>query len=84
MGNDSKEVKAIIQKETEIYLGKLLMKSIDEAVFLPVYESEDTEFNAYRPFHLLATYLINEGYSGILYRSTRRNLKGLKGKNLAV
>lgn len=84
VGNVNGDVKTIIQNETEIYLGKLLMKSIDEAVFLPIDESEDPELSAYKPFHLLAKYLINEGYSGIIYRSTRMNLKGLKGKNLVL
>ena len=60
------------------------MKSIDEAVFLPVDIKEDPELKAYVPFHYLANYLISKGYSGILYRSTRMNKIGLKGKNLVL
>ena len=77
-----KQVSSIIRKETEIYLANLIMKSIDEAVFLPVDFEEDPELKAYVPFHYLANYLIIKGYSGILYRSTRMNKIGLKGKNL--
>ena len=79
-----KQVSSIIRKETEIYLANLIMKSIDEAVFLPVDIKEDPELKAYVPFHYLANYLISKGYSGILYRSTRMNKIGLKGKNLVL
>ena len=79
-----KQVRSIIGKETEIYLANLIMKSIDEAVFLPVDIKEDPELKAYVPFHYLANYLISKGYSGILYRSTRMNKIGLKGKNLVL
>jgi hypothetical protein len=79
-----KQVRSIIRKETEIYLANLIMKSIDEAVFLPVDIEEDPELKAYVPFHYLANYLISKGYSGILYRSTRMNKIGLKGKNLVL
>ena len=79
-----KQVRPIIRKETEIYLANLIMKSIDEAVFLPVDIEEDPELKAYVPFHYLANYLIIKGYSGILYRSTRMNKIGLKGKNLVL
>lgn len=81
---NEKQIRLIISKETEIYLGNLIMKSIDEAVFLPVDIEEDPELKAYIPFHYLADYLISKGYSGILYRSTRMNKIGLKGKNLVL
>ncbi len=81
---NEKQIRPIIRKETEIYLGNLIMKSIDEAVFLPVDIKEDPELKAYVPFHYLANYLISKGYSGILYRSTRMNKIGLKGKNLVL
>ena len=81
---NEKQIRSIIRKETEIYLANLIMKSIDEAVFLPVDIEEDPELKAYVPFHYLANYLISKGYSGILYRSTRMNKIGLKGKNLVL
>jgi hypothetical protein len=81
---NEKQIRSIIRKETEIYLANLIMKSIDEAVFLPVDTEEDPELKAYVPFHYLANYLISKGYSGILYRSTRMNKIGLKGKNLVL
>lgn len=43
-----------------------------------------TELKAYIPFHYLADYLISKGYSGILYKSTRMNKIGLRGKNLVL
>jgi len=79
-----KQIRSIIRKETEIYLANLIMKSIDEAVFLPVDINEDPELKAYIPFHYLADYLISKGYSGILYKSTRMNKIGLRGKNLVL
>ena len=81
---DNKEIRPIIKKETEVFLGNLIMKGIDEAVFLPVENEEDPELKAYIPFHYLADYLISKGYSGILYRSTRMNKRGFKGKNLVL
>lgn len=77
-------IRPIIRGETEKYLGKFLMKNIDEAVFLAVDKKDDPELNAYIPFHLLSKFLIEKGYAGILYRSTRMNLIGLKGKNLVL
>ncbi|MFE4046947.1 hypothetical protein [Priestia sp. YIM B13490] len=79
-----KKVKSRIKTESEMYLGRTLMKNIDEAVFLPIDEKKDPELNAYKPFHLLSKYLMDKGYGGILFRSTRMNLIGQKGKNLVL
>lgn len=81
---DREEISSILRKETEVFLGSLIMKLIDEAIFLPIDDVKDPEFKAYVPFHYLANYLISKGYSGILYRSTRMNKIGLKGKNLVL
>ncbi|MBY0091417.1 hypothetical protein H7S74_13305 [Priestia aryabhattai] len=79
-----KKVQSRIRTESEIYLGRTLMKNIDEAVFLPIDEKKDPELNAYKPFHLLSKYLMDKGYGGILFRSTRMNLIDQKGKNLVL
>lgn len=76
--------KGFFKEEAEKYIGRTFMKSIDEAVFKPVDEKQDPELQVYKPFHFLAEYLENKGYSGILFRSTRMNLTGLKGKNLVL
>jgi hypothetical protein len=81
---NEKALKSLMTEETEIFLGNLIMKGIDEAVFKPVDEEDDPELKAYVPFHYLADYLISKGYSGILYRSTRMNKIGLRGKNLVL
>lgn len=73
-----------LRKHAEIFIAKLIMKSIDEAVFLPVDNNDDPDLKAYIPFHLLANYLISKGYNGIVYRSTRMNRIGLNGKNLVL
>lgn len=75
--------KKMNQNNTQIYLGKLFMKGIDEAVFLPISEDDPTR-DAYKPFHLLSKYLINKGYVGVIYRSTRMNLIGQQGKNVVL
>jgi hypothetical protein len=60
------------------------MKSIDEAIFFPVDKHIDPGLQAYIPFHHLAKYLQNKGYSGVIYRSTKMDLKGLQGKNVVL
>lgn len=79
---NEKQLKALITKETEAFLGSIIMKGIDEAVFLPVDKEDDPELKTYIPFHYLTEYLRGKGYAGIVYRSTRMNKIGLKGKNL--
>jgi hypothetical protein len=81
--NKPKE-KEIIKSFTEIHIAKILMKAIDETVFLPVEQEEDPELKAYIPFHYLAEYLRGKGYAGVLFRSTRMDKAGLKGKNLVL
>lgn len=78
------QVKLRIVEETEKYIGKLMMKSIDEAVFLPVDKQNDPDLKAYIPFHCLAKYLQGKGYSGVIYRSTKMDLLGLQGKNVVL
>ncbi|MCZ0703022.1 hypothetical protein J2T56_001263 [Natronobacillus azotifigens] len=76
--------KDLLNREAEKYIGRTFIKSIDEAVFKPVDQSEDPELSVYKPFHYLAEYLKRKGYAGILFRSTRMNMIELKGKNLVL
>ncbi len=73
-----------ILKETEKYIGRLMMKHIDEAVFLPVFKEDDPDLKAYIPFHHFAKFLQSKGYAGVIYRSTRMDLIGLQGKNVVL
>ena len=73
-----------IVEETEKYVGKLMMKSIDEAVFRPVDKQNDPDSKVYIPFHFLAKYLQGKGYSGVIYRSTKMDSIGLHGKNVVL
>lgn len=73
-----------IVEESEKYIAKLMMKAIDEAVFLPVDKQIDPDLKAYIPFHLLAKYLQSKGYSGVIYRSIKMDLIGLQGKNVVL
>lgn len=49
-------------------LMKIYNKMISEQIFLPVDDSE--RLCEYRPFHAFANYFREEGYAGIIYKST--------------
>lgn len=70
------------------FIGKLLIKEICEAIFVPLDEKEDNDFNeknkCYKSFHILAEYFENRGYAGICYPSTRMKLIGKQGANLVL
>lgn len=70
------------------FVGKLLLKEICEAIFVPLDENEDNDNNekdkCYKAFHILAEYFENKGYAGICYPSTRMKLIKKKGSNLVL
>lgn len=70
------------------FIGKLLLKEICDAIFVPLDENEDNDKDekdkCYKSFHILAEYLENRGYQGISYPSTRMKLIGKKGRNLVL
>lgn len=72
--------------EELIYLKtcNILLGLIDESIFEVVEKTNDPELNAYIPFRAFSQYLIDKGYDGIIYRSTRMNKIGLSGKNLVL
>jgi len=65
-------------------LGKLFLTIIDKTIFEPVDKVDDPELKAYIPFRFFSNYLIEKGYDGIIYRSTRMNKIGLSGKNVVL
>lgn len=72
------------KKYVERYVSTLLISDIVDAIFKPVDESEDPQLESYIPFRLFATYLIDKGYDGIIYRSTRMDMIGQEGKNVVL
>lgn len=70
------------------FVGKLLLKEICDAIFVPLDEKEDNDKDekdkCYKSFHILAEYLEKRGYQGISYPSTRMKLIGKKGRNLVL
>lgn len=70
------------------FVGKLLLKEICDAIFVPLDENEDNDNNekdkCYKAFHVLAEYFENRGYVGICYPSTRMKLIKKQGSNLVL
>lgn len=72
------------KKNIERYVSTLLISNIVDAIFKPVDEIEVPELKAYIPFRLFSVYLMRKGYQGIIYKSTRMDLIGQEGKNVAL
>ena len=62
----------------------ILLGLIDESIFKVVDKDDDPELKAYLPFRTFSLWLIDKGYDGIIYRSTRMNKVGLRGKNIVL
>lgn len=75
-----KKIEEIVYSRTS----KLLLGLIDESIFEVVDKNDDPELKAYLPFRDFSQYLIDKGYDGIIYRSTRMNKVGLSGKNIVL
>lgn len=74
-------------KSEEIVIYKialLFLSTIDESIFKSVDEVNDPDLKAYIPFRVFSEYLIEKGYDGIIYRSTRMDKVKLKGKCLVL
>ncbi len=77
-----------IKKEASILCGKILLKELCEAIFIPLDKTEDADIilkdKCYKSFHILAEYLESRNIGGIYYPSTRMKLIGLNGSNLVL
>lgn len=78
-GFNKKIEETVFSKTSLLFLGL-----IDESIFEPVDKTDDPELKAYIPFRFFSKYLIDKGYDGIIFRSTRMNKIGLMGKNLVL
>jgi hypothetical protein len=78
-GLDKKNEEIVYSRTSTILLGL-----IDESIFEVVDKTDDPELKAYLPFRAFSRFLIEKGYNGIIYRSTRMNKIGLSGKNLVL
>jgi len=76
------------RKESAILAGRLLLKEICDAIFVPLDEIEDNDLTekdkCYKAFHVLAEFFENKGFAGICFPSTRMKLVGKSGKNLVL
>lgn len=89
--NKTKEFKEKLKKYispdktiVEKFISSLLVSIIVESIFVPIDEHEDPDLETYIPFRIFADYLKTKGYDGIIYKSTRMDLIGLKGKNIVI
>ena len=76
------------ESTVKIFCGRLLLKEIGDAIFVPLDSSEDIDAAkkdiCYKSFHVLANYFEEKGYAGIAFPSTRMRLKGKHGENLVL
>ncbi|MBI6111428.1 RES domain-containing protein [Clostridium perfringens] len=91
-GKESK-IRNVIEKKVvsysdkkffERFIGTTLIYDIVKAIFLPVYKEKNPKLEAYIPFRLFAEYLIDKGYDGLIYKSTRMDVIGEKGENVVL
>lgn len=77
-----------IKSAATIFAGRLLLKEICDAIFVPLDEKEDNDptekDKCYKAFHILAEFFESKGFAGICYPSTRMKLIGRVGKNLVL
>lgn len=71
-------------KFIQLQLSKVLIGNICEAIFYAVDKDDDPNLEAYIPFRAFSRYLINKGFRGVAYKSTRMEKAGLRGKCLVL
>jgi hypothetical protein len=77
-----------IRKLAGILCGKLFLKELCDAIFVPLDTNEDRDSKlkdkCYKSFHIMAEYIEQRGIAGIIYPSTRMKLIKEKGTNLVL
>lgn len=71
-----------------IYVGRKLLSTICRVIFIPLDKDEDNnpdlKDRCYKSFHVLAEFLEDNNFAGVIYPSTRMMLKGKKGVNVVL
>lgn len=89
--NIKKQIELQTKETTELacsFCGKLLLKEICDAIFVPLDNDEDNDADlkdqCYKAFHVLAEYFESKGIAGIVFPSTRMRLLNQTGSNLVL
>lgn len=89
--NIKKQIELQTKETTKLacsFCGKLLLKEICDAIFVPLDSDEDNDANlkdqCYKAFHVLAEYFESKGIAGIVFPSTRMRLLNQTGSNLVL
>lgn len=69
-----------MNSQIQLQISKILVGNICDSIFYAVDKEDDPALEAYVPFRVFSKYLINKGFGGVAYRSTRMALAGLQGK----
>ncbi len=71
-----------------LYAGRKLLSTICRVIFIPLDKDEDNnpdlKDRCYKSFHVLAQFLEDNNFAGVIYPSTRLMLKGEKGVNVVL
>lgn len=71
-----------------IYVGRKLLSTICRVIFIPLDKDEDNtpdlKDRCYKSFHVLAQFLEDNNFAGVIFPSTRMMLKGEKGVNVVL
>lgn len=73
-----------MNNQIQLQISKILVGNICDSIFYAVDKEDDPALEAYVPFRVFSKYLINKGFGGVAYRSTRMALAGLQGKCLTL
>lgn len=73
-----------MNSQIQLQISKILAGNICDSIFYAVDKEDDLALEAYIPFRVFSKYLINKGFGGVTYRSTRMGLAGLQGKCLTL
>ena len=84
IGKDEPQLK----KLANLYAGRKLLSTLCRVIFVPLDNDEDNDQNlkdkCYKSFHVLAEFLEEQGFAGVIFPSTRMILKGKKGLNVVL
>jgi hypothetical protein len=87
--NDAvKENKEKTKTLANLYVGRKLLSTICRVIFIPLDKDEDNspdlKDRCYKSFHVLAQFLEDNGFAGVVFPSTRMMLRGERGVNVVL